>query len=62
MQQFLKSAAGQAGTRVIPTQLLEELLVTADDPNAAFDACLGREALASFTCDLESTRRRGVRV
>jgi len=59
MQQFLKSATRETGTRIIATELLTELFVTANDARPAFDTSLGREALPPLTGDLESSRPRG---
>jgi hypothetical protein len=60
MQQFLKSPARQARAWIIAAELISELLVAADDARSAFDLRLGREALPTFTGDLETSRRRGV--
>jgi hypothetical protein len=38
MQHFLKPAAGTARTKVFPAQFLNQLLVSVNDANAAFDA------------------------
>lgn len=59
MQHRLKSAAGATWTRVVSTELLDELFVSAHDSHAALDVCLGREALATLASDLESSRLRG---
>jgi len=60
MQQFLKSPGRVARTWIVATELLSELFVAANDARSAFDPSLGREALPSFTGDLETNRRRGV--
>jgi hypothetical protein len=60
MQQFLKSPAREARAWVVATELLSELFVTANNARSAFNPSLGREALPSFTGDLETSGRRGV--
>ena len=60
MQQFLKSPARETRAWIVAAELLAELCVAADDARSAFDPGLGREALPSFTGDLETNRRRGV--
>jgi hypothetical protein len=54
MQQFLKPARGAAGARVVPAQLLDQLLVAAHHPVAALHARLGRIAFPALTGDLET--------
>jgi hypothetical protein len=53
--------ARAAWARVIPAELLHELLMTTHDSIAAFDMSLRREALSPFATDLESTRIPGAR-
>ena len=62
MQQRLKPPPGGAWAGIVATELLEQLLVAVNDPVAAHHAGLGREAFATLTRDLESTRLRGVLV
>jgi len=59
MQQFLKSPAREARAWIVATELLVELFEAANDACSAFDPGLGREALPSFTGDLETSGRRG---
>jgi hypothetical protein len=54
MQQRLKSTAGSARTRIIPTEFFQELLLTTHDAITAFDMSFRREALSTFATDLES--------
>jgi hypothetical protein len=54
MQQRLKSAAGSARTRVIPTQFFKELFSATHDAIAAFHMSFRRETLSTFATDLES--------
>lgn len=58
-QHFLKPATGAAGTRIVPTQLLRQVLVPVNDAIAAFDLRLARESAATLTRVLES--RGGLR-
>jgi len=59
MQQFLKSPARETRAWIVAAELLSELFAAADDAHSAFDPSLGREALPSFTGDLETSQRRG---
>src|SRR5262245_24216854 len=54
MQQFLKPARGPARARVVPAELLEQLLVSAHDPAASLHARFGRISLPALTRDLET--------
>jgi len=47
MQQFLKSASGAAGAKVIAPELLDELLIAVHDAVAAPDMGFGGITLAS---------------
>jgi hypothetical protein len=58
-QQRLKAASRAARAQVVATEFLEQLLAATDDPFAALDALLGREALAAFTHRLKSGPRTG---
>jgi hypothetical protein len=60
MQQRLKSAAGSARTRIIPTELLDEFLVPAHHAITALHMSFGREAPSTLAADLESNWLRGV--
>jgi hypothetical protein len=53
-QQFLKAAAGAAGARVVPPQLLEKLFVAVHSLRSPLDAGFGRVALPALTAGLES--------
>ena len=53
---------GAARAEITPPELFEQLFHALDDPMAALDARFGREALAAFTRDLESTGPRGIQV
>jgi hypothetical protein len=57
---LLEQLVGAAGTRIVATELLGELLVAVDDSITLLDLRLGREAATSLAGDLESTsiRRR----
>ena len=46
MQHFLKRPPASARAWIVPTELLDKLLVAMDDAGAAFHAGLGRETLS----------------
>jgi hypothetical protein len=58
MQHFLKTPPGAAGAEVVAAEFLEQLFVAVDDPLAAFDARLGRVALAAFAAHFKSSGPR----
>lgn len=53
MQQFLKAAPGVAGARVVPSEFLEQLLVSSHHSEPALHAGLGRVALPSLATRFE---------
>src|SRR6185436_6303897 len=57
MQQCLKRPRGAARARVVAAEFLDQFLPAVHHAVTALDARLGREALAPFARDLESTRR-----
>src|SRR5258708_38078712 len=61
MRQFLKSTGRAARTWVIAPKPLKQPFVSAHDAIPLPDSRLRREALSTFTRDLERTRRRGGR-
>ncbi len=62
MQQFLKSTDRAAWAWVLAAKPLKQLFAAAHDAMPLLDSRLRREALSTFTRDLESTRRRGDRL
>jgi hypothetical protein len=62
MQHRLKSPARPTRARIIPSELLDELLTAMHDAIAALDVRLGWEPLTPFATDLESTRIRDAHV
>jgi hypothetical protein len=58
MQHRLKPASGAARTRVVATELLDELLVAVDDALAASDVGFAGIAFAALTRALERTTVR----
>jgi len=62
MQQFLKPFSGTAWTRIIPTQLFDQLFVAVDDAVAALDVRFGGETLAPFAHRLKKSARRRSRL
>jgi hypothetical protein len=57
MQHALKPAAGAAGTEVVPSELLDELLLSAPDGTlAALHVGFGGESSAALASALERTR------
>jgi hypothetical protein len=61
MQHFLKTPPGAAGAGVVPAELLEQLFVTVDDPDAALHARFGRIALPAFAAHFKSRNPRSFR-
>ena len=54
----MKAPSGAARAEVVPTELLDQLLVSAHDADAALDARLGREASTALARPLERKRIR----
>jgi hypothetical protein len=53
MQQFLKASSGTAWTRIIATELLDQLFAAMNDLAASFHMLLRGEALPPFVHRLE---------
>jgi len=58
MQQFLKTFVRPAWARVVAAELFDEFFVAVNNPHAAFDVRLGREASPALTGSLESKAGR----
>jgi hypothetical protein len=62
MQQCLKPFSGTAWTRIIPTQLFDQLFVAVYDAVATLDVRFGGETLAAFAHRFKRSARRRTRI